>query len=152
MKKTSGSAPKKFISPKIQRQKNNPLKALATSNSHSHQKNNSPLTNTLENMHQHPLRRGNCKTTMPQNIDHFDASFQGQQAGPCRADETMPGWAGEEARRELAPKGRYYGAQELSNCLLKVENLKKSYSGKVVVDGLSFDVKPGEVVGLLGPN
>ena len=36
--------------------------------------------------------------------------------------------------------------------LLKVENLKKSYSGKVVVDGLSFDVKPGEVVGLLGPN
>ena len=36
--------------------------------------------------------------------------------------------------------------------LLKVENLKKSYSGKAVVDGLSFDVKPGEVVGLLGPN
>ncbi len=36
--------------------------------------------------------------------------------------------------------------------LLKVENLKKSYGGKTVVDGLSFDVKPGEVVGLLGPN
>ena len=36
--------------------------------------------------------------------------------------------------------------------LLKVENLKKSYSGKAVVDGLSFDVRPGEVVGLLGPN
>jgi lipopolysaccharide export system ATP-binding protein len=36
--------------------------------------------------------------------------------------------------------------------LLKVENLKKSYGGKNVVDGLSFDVKPGEVVGLLGPN
>ena len=36
--------------------------------------------------------------------------------------------------------------------LLKVENLKKSYSGKLVVDGLSFDIKPGEVVGLLGPN
>lgn len=36
--------------------------------------------------------------------------------------------------------------------LLKVENLKKSYGGKAVVDGLSFDVKPGEVVGLLGPN
>lgn len=36
--------------------------------------------------------------------------------------------------------------------LLKVENLKKSYSGKAVVDGLSFEVKTGEVVGLLGPN
>ncbi len=36
--------------------------------------------------------------------------------------------------------------------LLKVENLKKSYGGKVVVDGLSFEIRPGEVVGLLGPN
>lgn len=38
------------------------------------------------------------------------------------------------------------------NTLLKVENLKKNYSGKTVVDGLSFEVKAGEVVGLLGPN
>lgn len=36
--------------------------------------------------------------------------------------------------------------------LLKVENLKKTYGGKAVVDGLSFEIKPGEVVGLLGPN
>jgi lipopolysaccharide export system ATP-binding protein len=36
--------------------------------------------------------------------------------------------------------------------LLKVENLKKSYGDKAVVDGLSFEVKTGEVVGLLGPN
>jgi lipopolysaccharide export system ATP-binding protein len=36
--------------------------------------------------------------------------------------------------------------------LLKVENLRKSYGGKAVVDGLSFEVRPGEVVGLLGPN
>ncbi len=36
--------------------------------------------------------------------------------------------------------------------LLKVKNLKKSYGGKAVVDGLSFEIKPGEVVGLLGPN
>jgi lipopolysaccharide export system ATP-binding protein len=39
-----------------------------------------------------------------------------------------------------------------NNPLLKVENLKKSYGGKAVVDGLSFEVKAGEVVGLLGPN
>ncbi len=36
--------------------------------------------------------------------------------------------------------------------LLTIENLKKSYSGKSVVDGLHFHVNPGEVVGLLGPN
>lgn len=36
--------------------------------------------------------------------------------------------------------------------LLKVENLKKYYGDKPVVDGLSFEIRPGEVVGLLGPN
>jgi lipopolysaccharide export system ATP-binding protein len=36
--------------------------------------------------------------------------------------------------------------------LLQVKNLVKRYSGKPVVQGLSFEVNPGEVVGLLGPN
>jgi hypothetical protein len=62
--------------------------------------------------------RGNCKTAVSQKIDDFDAISQGQQAGPCRADETMPGWAGETARREMASKGRFYGAHEYCNCLV----------------------------------
>ena len=36
--------------------------------------------------------------------------------------------------------------------LLKVEKLKKCYRDKAVVNGLSFEVKSGEIVGLLGPN
>ena len=36
--------------------------------------------------------------------------------------------------------------------ILKVKDLVKSYGGRKVVDGLSFDVAPGEIVGLLGPN
>lgn len=39
-----------------------------------------------------------------------------------------------------------------SHTLLNIENLKKSYAGKPVVDGLDFHVLAGEVVGLLGPN
>lgn len=38
------------------------------------------------------------------------------------------------------------------NYLLEVREIKKSYSGKTVVNHLSFNVRKGEVVGLLGPN
>ena len=36
--------------------------------------------------------------------------------------------------------------------ILNVEKLRKSYDGKAVVDGISFDVKKGEIFGILGPN
>lgn len=36
--------------------------------------------------------------------------------------------------------------------ILQVKELVKAYGGRKVVDGLSFEVAPGEVVGLLGPN
>jgi lipopolysaccharide export system ATP-binding protein len=35
---------------------------------------------------------------------------------------------------------------------LRAEGLIKSYSGRRVVDGVSVEVNPGEIVGLLGPN
>lgn len=40
----------------------------------------------------------------------------------------------------------------MSKLILKVEDLKKSYSGKPVVRGISFEVKKGETFGILGPN
>ena len=35
---------------------------------------------------------------------------------------------------------------------LKANNLTKSFNGKTVVNNITFEVKPGEIVGLLGPN
>lgn len=42
--------------------------------------------------------------------------------------------------------------KRLLNMSLKATNLTKSFNGKVVVSNVSFEVKPGEIVGLLGPN
>lgn len=36
--------------------------------------------------------------------------------------------------------------------MLKVENLSRAWGDKVVLDELSFDLQPGEIYGLLGPN
>jgi ABC-2 type transport system ATP-binding protein len=36
--------------------------------------------------------------------------------------------------------------------MVKVENLKKRYGDKQAVDGISFEVKKGEIFGILGPN
>lgn len=43
------------------------------------------------------------------------------------------------------------GKNDSSICL-EVQHLVKSYGGRRVVNGLSFKVGPGEIVGLLGPN
>ncbi len=36
--------------------------------------------------------------------------------------------------------------------MIKVENLSKSFGAKRAVDGVSFEVAKGEVLGFLGPN
>ena len=36
--------------------------------------------------------------------------------------------------------------------MIEVENLHKHFGSKVAVDGVSFTVKKGEVLGCLGPN
>jgi branched-chain amino acid transport system ATP-binding protein len=40
----------------------------------------------------------------------------------------------------------------VSASLLKVTGLKKSYGAIQAVDGVSFDVRPGEIFGVIGPN
>lgn len=43
-------------------------------------------------------------------------------------------------------------ANDLSTPLIQTHDLRKSYRGRRVVDGVSIAVQPGEIVGLMGPN
>lgn len=36
--------------------------------------------------------------------------------------------------------------------MIDVHKLTKQYAGRTAVDGISFKVEPGEIVGFLGPN
>jgi ABC-2 type transport system ATP-binding protein len=40
----------------------------------------------------------------------------------------------------------------MAKAILKVKNLRKVYDDKPAVDGVSFEVKEGEIFGILGPN
>lgn len=40
----------------------------------------------------------------------------------------------------------------MAKIILEVKNLTKSYDGKKAVNGISFEVKKGEIFGILGPN
>jgi energy-dependent translational throttle protein EttA len=40
----------------------------------------------------------------------------------------------------------------LGNVVIKAEGLAKGYDGKLLYEGLSFEIPPGAVVGLIGPN
>ncbi len=40
----------------------------------------------------------------------------------------------------------------MADIMVRVDGLKKSYGDKVAVDGISFEIRRGEIFGLLGPN
>ena len=40
----------------------------------------------------------------------------------------------------------------MSDCLLQIRGLTKHYGSAVVVDDLSFEIAPGECLGVIGPN
>ncbi|MGI9102398.1 MAG: ATP-binding cassette domain-containing protein [Terriglobales bacterium] len=41
---------------------------------------------------------------------------------------------------------------QLATAVIQVENLRHLYDGRPALDGVSFDVRPAEIFGLLGPN
>src|SRR3954469_1108471 len=54
------------------------------------------------------------------------------------------------ARRAMGRRGPGRDADAMS--VIEVSELRKSYGGRAVVDGVSFAVEEGEIFGILGPN
>lgn len=42
--------------------------------------------------------------------------------------------------------------RDVRGAVIEVQDLRKSYGGRTVVDGISFSVGEGEIFGILGPN
>src|SRR5207248_7624306 len=47
---------------------------------------------------------------------------------------------------DLAPHGRW------GEAVLEIRDVHRNFGGVMALDGVSFQVQPGEVVGLIGPN
>ncbi len=57
-----------------------------------------------------------------------------------------------DAGSERVPSPMSVPSTETTSMVLRSEGLIKKYGKRTVVNGVSFDVKQGEIVGLLGPN
>ncbi|HTW92635.1 MAG TPA: ABC transporter ATP-binding protein [bacterium] len=66
--------------------------------------------------------------------------------------ETENGDSPPEARVEHSPVQSPFSDVSRAEPLVVAENLVKRYDGLAAVDGISFEIKPREVVGFLGPN
>jgi len=84
---------------------------------------------------------------MPQGILGFLLKRRRPQARPAATTSAAPAAPTRHAAttRRAAPSGR-------SAPLLEVRRLSKSFKGVRALDAVSFDVYPGEILGLLGPN
>ncbi|WP_239004594.1 ABC transporter ATP-binding protein [Paenibacillus tepidiphilus] len=54
--------------------------------------------------------------------------------------------------KQMPTEARTSAEQGNRNLVLQMNKVSKVIKGKTIVDGLTFDIRPGEIVGLLGPN
>ena len=69
-----------------------------------------------------------------------------------RSRRTSPTCRAEDSSVDVKLEGPVVGTGEGNVPVLEVENLTKAFGGLVAVQGVSFDVKQGEIVSIIGPN
>ncbi|NOX82082.1 MAG: energy-dependent translational throttle protein EttA, partial [Alphaproteobacteria bacterium] len=96
---------------------------------------------------------GNRKKTLDREVDWINASPRARQAkskARINAYEELLAKAGAQdigqAQIQIPPGPR------LGGVVIEVENLKKGFGDKLLFDGLSFQLPPGGIVGVVGPN
>ncbi len=77
-----------------------------------------------------------------------------EEAARNASGKVVPASGGETLADTSLPEGSPEEnlSEEPSQMVLRTEGLIKKYGKRTVVNGVSFDVKQGEIVGLLGPN
>ena len=58
------------------------------------------------------------------------------------------------ARESLAHSATIYipPGPRLGQLVIEAKNLKKGFEGRTLIDGLTFELPPGGIVGVVGPN
>ena len=71
--------------------------------------------------------------------------------GPIMNPETVPMWT-ESPRAPVEQAAQGEENPERVEALLRCQDLRKKFAERTAVDGISFQLAPGEIYGLLGPN
>src|SRR5262249_25592620 len=76
-----------------------------------------------------------------------DGVLSDGSAWACRADGQNVAWPAQTC----GGKGRHRRCRHMT-AVLEGSNLRKTFGGIVAVDGVSFEVRTGEILGIIGPN
>ncbi len=104
-------------------------------------------------LEQEQREEGNRKKTLDREVDWIKASPRARQAkskARINAYEELLAKAGAQdigqAQIQIPPGPR------LGGVVIEADNLKKGFADKLLLDGLSFQLPPGGIVGVVGPN
>ena len=104
-------------------------------------------------MEQDEREEANRKKTLDREADWISASPKARQAkskARINSYEELLSKAGKEevgTAQIQIPAG-----PRLGGVVIEAENLKKAFGDKLLIDGLSFKLPPGGIVGVIGPN
>ena len=76
----------------------------------------------------------------------------GRARPACKCSPRRPEW-GEHALHASAHHGAILPTgPRLGQLVIEAKDLKKGFDGRTLIDGLTFELPPGGIVGVVGPN